>query len=241
MPYKYVKAPPGYTLYRKSSLRTKLRIALSAILLTSGVTAFTTVAYPMLVYHFTYSSTLGKGDVSGPLVVEASEPKFLPEMISTTFDYTDATTWFPKENVGTTTKEPDIIYTLTIPKLGIENATVRNDHTDLKKTLIHYPGTAMPGDLGNTVIFGHSVLPQFFNPKNYTSIFSTLHTLVKGDEITISDGGATYTYKIVDMYEVKPENLSPLAQTYDNHRLTLITCTPPGTYLKRLIIKAELI
>jgi len=99
----------------------------------------------------------------------------------------------------------------------------------------------MPGKTGNTVIFGHSVLPQFFTPKNYTTIFSTLYTLKIGDEITISYDGITYTYVIQYMYEVKPDNLQPLEQTYDDKYLTLITCTPPGTYLRRLIVQAVLL
>lgn len=240
MSYKYVKAPPGYTLHKKTSFKTKVRLTFSAVLLTTGVAAFTSVAYPMLVYQLTFDKQFNKSPESASFVVEASEPRFLPEMINTTFDYTNSSTWFPKEVVPSS-PQPDILYTLSIAKLGIENAIVRSDHTDLKKTLIHYPGTAAPGDLGNTVIFGHSVLPQFFNPKNYTSIFSTLHTLVIGDEIKINAEGATYIYKIVDIYSVDPDNLSPLAQSFDKHRLTVITCTPPGTYLKRLILRAELL
>jgi sortase A len=99
----------------------------------------------------------------------------------------------------------------------------------------------MPGNLGNAVIFGHSVLPQFFNPHNYLTIFSTLHTLRPGDTIDIEADGASYTYKITEMYEAMPDDLSPLAQTYNGRYLTLITCTPPGTYLRRLIIKASII
>jgi sortase A len=53
--------------------------------------------------------------------------------------------------------------------------------------------------------------------------------------------GATYTYKITQMYEAMPDDLTPLAQSYDGRHLTLITCTPPGTYLRRLIIKADMI
>ena len=240
MAYRYVKAPPGHTLLRPVSLRTKLRIGLSATLLTLGIATFTSVAYPIISASLTFREK-DLSNTTSSLVVEASEPKFLPEMINTTFDYTDSTTWFPQEQVTPSSPQPDIMYTLSIGKLGIENAMVRNDHTDLKKTLIHYPGTAAPGDLGNTVIFGHSVLPQFFNPTNYTSIFSTLHTLEKGDQLVINAEGATYTYQIVDLYVVAPDNLTPIAQSYDKHRLTLFTCTPPGTYLKRLIIKAELI
>jgi sortase A len=133
------------------------------------------------------------------------------------------------------------VYTLSIPNLGISQAIVKYGHTDLKKSLIQYPDTAMPGTLGNTVIFGHSVLPQFFSPTNYVSIFSTLHTLKNGDRVELVYDNTTYTYAIYDMYEVEPEELSPLAQTFDDRRLTIITCTPPGTYLRRLIIRASLV
>jgi sortase A len=133
------------------------------------------------------------------------------------------------------------VYTLSIPKLGIDHAVVRSDHTDLKQSLIQYNGTALPGNLGNTVIFGHSVLPQFFNPQNYLTIFSTLHRLKVGDTMEIVADGATYTYKISEMYETSPDDLTPLAQVYNGRYLTLITCTPPGTYLRRLIIKAYIL
>lgn len=240
MRYLYIKAPPGFTLHKPPTLASRLRVGLSAVLLTSGVTALTSVTYPMLVYQLEYAPTFKEAIPAAPAPVLAKEPTFVKEMVNTTFDYTNAANWFP-QNSTIPAVESASVYTLSIPKLGIKNAEVRNDHTDLKKSLIHYPGTAMPGELGNSVIFGHSVLPQFFSPTNYTSIFSTLHTLQPKDELTINDGQVTYTYHIVEMYSVDPDNLSPLAQAYDRHSLTVITCTPPGTYLKRLIIKAELL
>lgn len=233
-------------LKKPMSTAQSLRVGLSALLLTAGVTALTSVAYPMVIYQIEYAPTFAAvepqpaGAVLSAQVPKTHEPTFVREMINTTFDYTDSNNWFPTATHAASNMDA-AAYMLSIPKLGIKNADVRNDHTDLKKTLIHYPGTAMPGDLGNTVIFGHSVLPQFFSPTNYTSIFSTLHTLVPGDEVVITEGEVTYTYHIVDMYSVEPSNLTPLAQGYDRHSLTIITCTPPGTYLKRLIVKAELL
>ena len=168
-----------------------------------------------------------------------SPPSVAPEIVNTSLDYPNSNNWF-----GSPSLKPQfdsVLYQISIPKLGIRDAVTRNDHTDLKESLIHYPGTAMPGDLGNPVIFGHSVLPQFFNPKNYLSIFSTLHTLNIGDLITINSGFATYTYQVKEMYSTTPTDLSPLAQSYDNRYLTLITCTPPGTYIKRLVVRAILI
>jgi sortase A len=111
---------------------------------------------------------------------------------------------------------------------------------DLKKSLIQYPQTALPGQLGNAVVFGHSVLPQFFNPKSYLTIFSTLYKLKQGDEIIINFDKSTYKYIIEEMYEIQPTDFSVLEQRFDNKNLTLITCSPPGTYLRRLVIKAQL-
>jgi len=136
-------------------------------------------------------------------------------------------------------EEKIIFYTLSIPKLKIFDAKVRVG-LELKESLAQYPGTAIPGKLGNTVIFGHSVLPIFFNPKNYLTIFSTLPTLQPKDEIYINFNQIKYKYVVEQMIEVTPDDVSILAQRYDDSYLSLITCVPPGTYLKRLIVRARL-
>lgn len=246
--YSYIKAPPGYILKKPKSKRQHFRTFISLLLIGIGIASITTVVYPLVFYQlvvspqFQRSTTLSPAtQVQIPVVskAQAQEPVFIPEMINTTLDYTNIDTWFPQASVAAGSSS-NSDYTFSVPKLGIENAIVKTGEDDLKKSLIHYPGTANPGELGNPVIFGHSVLPQFFNPKNYTSIFSTLHTLGKGDEFIINYDGVEYRYVIQDMYEVEPSNLTPLAQSFDNYHLTVITCTPPGTYLRRLVIKASL-
>ena len=241
MAYVYVKAPPGYMLKRTPSIVARLRLIISTVLLTFGVAAVTSVLYPMAVYQIEFAPRFAHAPLSPQIqkVQAASSPVVAAEMVNTALDYTNTNTWFtgaPPEPKAVSS----FSYTLSIPKLGIKDAEVRGDHNDLKRSLIQYGGTAMPGDLGNTVIFGHSVLPQFFDPHNYITIFSTLHTLHPGDTILVNADGATYTYKIADMYAVDPDNLSPLAQSYDGRYLTIITCTPPGTFLKRLIVRAVL-
>lgn len=245
MTYRYVKAPPGYTLKKDLSLKYRVRLVTSLVLIIAGVATFTTVAYPLISYQLTYAPLLQRqNNLLSPSVVApvqaAENPQFVPEVVNNALDYTDSSSWFVNENKSGIGK-PAPVYTLSIEKLGIDRAVVRSDHTDLKQSLIHYSGTASPGDLGNTVIFGHSVLPQFFNPQNYLTIFSTLHRLVPGETLEIQADGATYTYKISEMYETTPDDLTPLAQVYNGRYLTLITCTPPGTYLRRLIIKAYLL
>lgn len=259
MTYRYVKAPPGHVLEQPLTFSHKLKYSFSLMLITLGIATFTTVAYPLISYQLTLAPGFQKNTLSSPLTpvvvatndlvtqtikkaeaTSSDSPTFVDEVVNTSFDYTNSNSWFATPQKKTEAAEY-ALYTISIPKLGIDRAVVRSDHTDLKQSLIHYPGTALPGNLGNAVIFGHSVLPQFFNPLNYLTIFSTLHTLKPGDTWEVTADGATFTYKITEMYETLPDDLSPLGQVYNSRYMTLITCTPPGTYLRRLIIKAQII
>jgi len=160
-------------------------------------------------------------------------------------DYTKASNWFTsgKTSEEFTTASNVSYYTITIPRLNIVGATVAIGGEDLSESLIQYPGTALPGKLGNTVIFGHSILPQFYDPKNYLAIFSTLPTLKKGDQVQVNYDGITYTYEIYEMFEVSPESIDILGQTKKDSYISLITCTPPGDPRKprRLVVRAKII
>lgn len=162
-------------------------------------------------------------------------------MAADSVDFTKVSNWFEIE-----TPSYDIskvrYYTLSIPRLGVKDATVAIGGEDLEESLIQYPGTALPGKRGNAVVFGHSILPQFFNPKNYLSIFSTLPTLKKGDDIVVRYDGITYDYIVEELFEVLPTDLEILAQNTTDSYVTLITCTPPGDPRrpKRLIVRARL-
>lgn len=154
-------------------------------------------------------------------------------------DYTNANAWFPARPQKKIVS-PVTAYTLSIPKLGIKDALVIISGDDLNRSLIHYGGTGLPGEYGTAVIFGHSVLPQFYNPTNYRTIFSTLPTLTVGDEIYVRYDGVEYRYVVYEMLVTEASDLTPLAQRFDDSYLTLITCVPPGTYWKRLNVRAKL-
>jgi len=149
--------------------------------------------------------------------------------------------WFSRDsNLNTNSANEGTSYFLTIPKLKIYQANVIVGARSLDKSLVQYPGTALPGQPGNTVILGHSVLPQFFNPDNYLTIFSPLYNLHAGDKILLDYGNKRYTYAVNNLYEVSPRDLQPLRQDFSQKKLTLITCSPPGTSLRRLIVEAKL-
>jgi len=156
-------------------------------------------------------------------------------------DFTNAKLWFPGVKKNINNKEMKIKkYSLSIPKLNIKDAKVIVGGEDLSKSLIHYLPKSLPGEYGNVVIFGHSTLPQLYNPKNYKTIFTYLPSLEKGDRIYVKLKDITYEYEIYEMFVIEPSEISVLEQQKDASYLTLITCVPPGTYWKRLVIRAKL-
>jgi sortase A len=159
-------------------------------------------------------------------------------------DYTKASNWFEGGLKGKDFVLPKVtFYNISIPKLRIDNAVVAIGGEDLDEHLIQYPGTALPGRRGNAVIFGHSILPRFYDPKRYISIFSLLPTLEKGDSIYVYYDGVEYTYKVEDKFEVTPSDIQVLEQNTSDSYLTLVTCAPPGDprKLKRLIVRARIV
>lgn len=234
--YRYVKRVP-------SPKRKRVIKLCSLALVGGGATLLLSVVFPIVSWQLFYAPYLSSTTLFPiPKVVVASQ--YGDQILSTNtkssaigFDSIHANTWFPTGNPKSSIIKD---YMLSIPKLGIHNAKVSIGTDDLSKSLVHYGGSSLPGEYGNAVIFGHSVLPQFFDPKNYKTIFSTLHTLKKGDVIEIVSDGIAYTYRVFDMRVVNPDEISVLEQIYNNSYLTVITCAPPGTYWKRLVVKARI-
>ncbi len=156
-------------------------------------------------------------------------------------DFTQANLWFPKSPQLKLNRDLDVeSYYLSIPKLNIKDAVVRVGGEDLSKSLIQYLPQTLPGEYGNVVIFGHSTLPQLYNAKDYKTIFTYLPSLEKKDRIKVRIKEIEYEYEVYDMFVVNPDEISVLEQRNDAPYLTLITCVPPGTYWKRLVVRAKL-
>jgi sortase A len=232
------------TSVARLKLEPKYRKILAGAFFAFGIFLFSSAVFPIIQFQLEYSIKFNQ--ILNPLSSKFYNPSggILGD-VST--DYTQLNNWFVRTDTGDNnpqsvlTDNPSSEYTISIPKLKIQDAVVEVGSMDLKKSLIQYPQTALPGQLGNGVIFGHSVLPQFFNPKSYLTIFSTLHRLKQGDEIFIDYDNILYKYLVEEMYEVSPTDLSVLEQRYDGRYMNLITCSPPGTYLRRLVIKARIV
>ena len=104
----------------------------------SGVVILTGVIWPILSYK-----SVSKGEDSGllnPVAVKGTSK------VQDNLDLTKASNWF----VGGATEDKFTAsnisyYNLSIPKLKIQNAVVGIGGEDLSKSLIQYPGTALPG------------------------------------------------------------------------------------------------
>lgn len=217
-----------------------------------GMAILAGVAYPVVSYQFK-DLKLFSSENSGllsPVYYESKASDNNEPILLNSLDYTKASSWFPgsaQNELFTTIKQisvpektPDS-YSLSIPSLGIADSIVALRDEDLTKHLVQYPQTALPGEIGSPVIFGHSTLPQFFDPKKYTTIFSTLPKVKVGSDIFITYDGVEYTYRITKTFEVKPNELWVLRQDYSNKTLKIITCVPPGTTLRRLVVEGKLI
>lgn len=222
--YRYVKAVPHRPVSRP--------VIVSYVLMSMGFIIIIWTLWPIVSFFFTDQIVLAKtvspiADLTG---IAAGEK-----------NTTDPNTWFPT-SPQKKVSAPVNSYTLSIPTLKITDASVIIAGDDLKKSLIHYGGTGLPGEYGNTVIFGHSTLPQFFRgTKDYKSIFATLPTIKIGAHINITYDGLSYRYIVTEKVVVEPTDLSPLEQRFDDSYITLVTCVPPGTYLYRLNVKAKLV
>ncbi len=230
--------------------------ALPTIISALGLALVAFVIYPVVSFEFQGLNILGSFSDTGLLspasYISQAEEDSGPSIVSGGADFTKASNWFPgsiqndlftsQENITTqqTTQVPKS-YSLSIPTLGIEAAIVSLKSEDLTKALVHYPQTALPGQIGSPVIFGHSTLPQFFDPKNYKAIFSTLPKLKVGSDIFVTYDGIEYTYRVSKTFEVKPNELWVLRQDYSQKTIKVVTCVPPGTTLRRLIVEAELV
>lgn len=104
--------------------------------------------------------------------------------------------------------------------------------------VVHYPGTARPGQAGNFFVTGHSSYYPWA-PGKFKTVFARLHELDIGDEFWVYYGGDKHRYLITEKKEVKPSNVTVLDQPTTKRTATLMTCTPVGTTLRRLIVKAQ--
>jgi sortase A len=137
---------------------------------------------------------------------------------------------------------------LVIPKINVNvpvNYNVTPDQASQLKAMENgvawfgIPGAnSKPGQVGNTVISGHSS-NDFTESGSYKFVFALLERLKPGDTFYLHYEGIRYTYNVTRTKVVKPTDVSALVYETTKPEVTLITCTPLGTALNRLLVTAE--
>jgi sortase A len=137
---------------------------------------------------------------------------------------------------------------LIIPKINVDAPVFydigidkTSQDTAMENGVAHFaiPGAnSHPGEIGNTVLSGHSS-NDVFAAGDYKFIFMQLDKLQVGDTVYANYQGTRYTYVVTKKEEVGPNDVQALIYETDKPVMTLITCTPLGTALRRLLVTAE--
>ena len=136
---------------------------------------------------------------------------------------------------------------LTVPKLGLQDIPVLEGSSEavLSQGVGHLPGTGYPWVEGsNTYIAGH----RLGYPGTVSDhVFWDLPSLTAGDEVILEDSlGQTYTYRVSEILEVDPNDLSVTGFT-GSDIVSLQTCienygdywTMGPNWFARYIVRAE--
>lgn len=122
--------------------------------------------------------------------------------------------------------------TIEIPRLGL----VRTISEGIRLSTLdrgpgHWPGTAMPGAVGNAVFAGHRV--------SHNEDFRDLDQLQPGDEVVMDGVFGRHVYRVVSIEIVAPDAMWIVDQTYER-TATLFACHPPGSIAERIVVHLRL-
>ncbi|HEX4903974.1 MAG TPA: class E sortase [Acidimicrobiales bacterium] len=163
-------------------------------------------------------------------------PPVVPDRLTTTT--TVATTVPTSRPVDPPTNayadEPHVVIgTIEIPKLGL--SVPLNQGISLKsidRGPSHWPGTALPGNVGNVVVAGHRV--------THSKPFRHIDSLAVGDEIIYVVDGVRSVYAVTGNEVVTPDATWIVNQTQEA-TTTLFACHPPGSARYRFVVYGKLV
>jgi sortase A len=130
---------------------------------------------------------------------------------------------------------PELVHgTLELPTLGVseplgEGVTL----TAIDRGPSHWPGTAMPGQLGNVVVAGHRT--------THSRPFYDLDLLAPGDPLVFRmNDGTAWTYETTGTEIVGPDAMHIVDQRPE-HTATLFACHPKGSAAQRIVVYFRLV
>jgi sortase A len=169
-------------------------------------------------------------------------PPALPATPPTTSGYADPTQAPPGPRLPEPVAIPRDPYapervvelgTIEIPAIGLthrlfEGVTLNN--IDRGPSL--WTGSALPGQMGNTVVAGHRVTES--------QPFRRIDELVAGDTVIFTVGGTRSTYRVTGHLVVTPAD-SWIADQTTGYTATLYACHPLGSTAERYVVRLEMV
>lgn len=148
----------------------------------------------------------------------------------------------PKTNLQPVDKEFGIV----IPKINANAKIIRNVNPyvpaiyqqALSQGVAHAQGTGLPGEKANIFLFAHSS-GNWYQANRFNSVFYLLYKLEEKDLIEVYFHQQKFSYQVTNKIYVDPGSVEYLSRNRVEETLTLMTCWPPGTTAKRLIVEAK--
>ena len=128
--------------------------------------------------------------------------------------------------------EPEIVLgTIEVPRLGL-NVPLNEGISlvTIDRGPSHWPGSAMPGEVGNVVVAGHRV--------THSHPFRHIDSMVPGDEVIFTVDGVRHRYVMTGNQVVTPEQTEIVNQT-PAKTATLFACHPPGSARYRFVVHLD--
>jgi len=136
--------------------------------------------------------------------------------------------WIPDRNIET-------------PIQYVDEANEEIFQKALENGVVHYPGTALPGEFGNPYLFGHSS-DYLWKAGDYKQVLKELIDIPTNTEVRITNpDGELFIFRVIETKIVGPKEVSVLdQQNHERQLLTVQTSWPLGTALKRYIAVCEI-
>ena len=122
---------------------------------------------------------------------------------------------------------------ITIPRIGLDHLTYEGiDLATIDYGPSHWPGTAMPGQVGNTVFPGHRV--------THDHPFFDIDLIQIGDTVTFTNDTGKFTYQVTDTFVVDADQ-TWIADPTDTPTMTIFGCHPKHSAKQRYVVKGKLV
>lgn len=125
--------------------------------------------------------------------------------------------------------------TIEIPRIGLVHPIFEGiDLAQLHWGPGRWPGTAQPGEVGNSVFAGHRV--------THTQPFVDIDRLRTGDLIVFRlTGRPAVSYRVTAHFVVGAQDDSIVQPDFPRRTVTLFACHPKGSAEKRYVVRGEVV